>query len=100
MQHTRESDHIPQFKISREIPPLGILSIVGALLVQGVLMWSGQRDNSKASEQLTITVNAQSLQIQRLTEQIGNTNIKDVEHDLKISDLLRRVVIVEEGRRK
>ena len=81
--------------IDRKIPLWGVLSVVGGLLVQAVLVWNGQA--LQASE-----IRHQSEQIQDLTQQVkamaallAAKDGIDIKQDLRIDELGRRVTALE-----
>lgn len=92
--HTRPDDPKP-LHITREIPLPWLLSAVAAALIQAILIWSGQEKQADATGRLTTQVLEQTKQIQSLTVEIGAKNLKDVEHDLKITDHDRRIGALE-----
>jgi hypothetical protein len=94
MTHHRGQD--PNgIRIVREIPMWGIWCVLGAGLLQAVLMWSSQREQATAIAALTEQVSIANATINRLTAEIGSKNIKDVEHDMALRDMERRLNLVE-----
>ncbi len=92
--HTRETDP-DAVTIDRKIPLWGVLSVVGGLLVQAVLVWNGQA--LQAAE-----IRHQSDQIQDLTQQVkamaalmAAKDGIDIKQDLRIDELGRRVTALE-----
>lgn len=93
-QHTRAEDP-ESITIDRKIPLWGVLSVVGGLLIQAVLVWNGQ--NLQASE-----IRHQSDQIQDLAQQVKAMAAQlqakdgvDIKQDVRIGDLDRRVTSLE-----
>lgn len=91
---TRITDH-EAVTIDRKIPLWGVLSVVGGLLVQAVLVWNGQA--LQAAE-----IRHQSDQIQDLTQQVkamaavmAAKDGIDIKQDLRIDELGRRVTSLE-----
>ena len=92
--HHRDSDP-DRVRIVREIPMWGIWGVLGAGLLQAVLMWASQREQATAISALTEQVQAANASINRLTVEIGSKNLKDVEHDMALRDMERRLNLVE-----
>lgn len=88
---TRAEDAPGLIKITREIPLPWLIGGVLAIVGQAVLMWAGQRDQAQAIAQLSTQMAEQTKQINALAEKVGVGNLKDLEHDLKLNDLGRRM---------
>jgi hypothetical protein len=92
--HHRNDDSGP-IKVTREIPLWGILTVIGAIAGQGILLWAGQREQSINLGTIGEQIKAQSVEIQRLSVAVGSKDLKDVEHDIKLDDLQRRLNKIE-----
>lgn len=97
MTTTRTSDP-DAVTIDRKIPLWGVLSVVGGLLIQAVLVWNGQ--NLQASE-----IRHQSEQIQDLAQQVKGMSAQlsakdgiDIKQDVRIDSVERRVTVLEEAK--
>ena len=90
----RSSDNNP-IKVDRTIPLWGILTVLGMGALQAVMMWNAQSRQADAIEALIGQVATANASINRLTVEIGSKNIKDVEHDMALKDLERRLNNVE-----
>lgn len=86
MAHTRSDD--PPVKITREIPLPWLVGIVAIGVFQAILIWFNQQAQTEQIKTLGSDVRA-------LSVDIGAKNLKDVEHDLKLSDHERRIVGLE-----
>lgn len=93
MQH-RATDRGP-IHVGREIPLPWLIGAAGAVVAQAALIWLGQEKQADAIGRMTTTIAEQTKQIQSLSVQIGDKNLKDVEHDLKLADIERRLGFVE-----
>ena len=92
---TPRADDPEGVTIDRKIPLWGVLSVVGGLLVQAVLVWNGQA--LQAAE-----IRHQSDQIQDLTQQVkamaalmAAKDGIDIKQDLRIDEIGRRVTALE-----
>lgn len=95
------TDDAEPIKITREIPLPWLIACVLAMAGQAVLMWAGQREQAAAISQLSVQLAEQTKLIGTLSEKVGVSNIKDVEHDMKLADHERRLQSLElSGRNK
>jgi hypothetical protein len=92
--HHRDGDQ-PPVRIVREIPLWGLILAAVSLIGQAVLMWVGQEKQAEAIVRMSLQLGEQSRQINELSVQIGSKNLKDVEHDLKLADVERRLNLME-----
>lgn len=76
-------------KITREIPLWGILSVVGVLAGQAISTYYGQQRLAENVEKLGVEVRA-------LTAEVNKLNLTQVGMQVQISDLQRRMQIVEQ----
>lgn len=90
VQHRAED---PPVKIIRQIPLTWLFSLLAVVAGQAIALYYGQQENAK----LVATLVAR---VETLTEAINAKNLKDVEHDLNISDLQRRMLQIETRRKE
>ena len=88
------------FKIDRVIPMWGIVTLCMAALAQAVLMWNAQLRQADSIDALSKTVVAQSAEITKLTAAVGAKDLKDLEQDFQVRDVVRRVSALEGERRR
>lgn len=98
--HHRIYDPLGPFRITREIPLWGIVSVLGTLAIQAVMIWAGQREHGHALTEMAARLAEQTKQIQVLSARVEDKNLKDTEHDLKIADHERRLSTLERGPRR
>lgn len=91
-QH-RQSD--PPIHIDRKIPLWGLLGVLGIISLQAVLMYIEQREQGSTLRGIILNQTETNKQLTELAKELGNKNLKDVEHDLKLADLERRTAAVE-----
>ena len=98
MIHHRAGDP-PAVKVTREIPLYWLITIVVAGIFQAGVQYT---QNSKLQD-LVVTqvekIDRLDIKLQQLAVEVGQKNLKDVEHDLKIADHERRISVVEGGKR-
>lgn len=94
MNH-RRSDDPTQVRVTREIPLWGLLTVLGGLACQAVLIWAGQREQQLAITQLTAQVAQSAEQLGRMSGALGSQNVKNAEHDWALRDLDRRLQALE-----
>jgi predicted RND superfamily exporter protein len=90
MQHHRADDVTP-VKITREIPLWGLVSAIGLFAAQAVALYYGQIALTKTQTEQTESIKQLTAEVKSLSNSIQANNVKDVEHDLKLNDLERRV---------
>jgi hypothetical protein len=81
--------------IDRKIPLWGILSVVGTLLVQAILMWNSS--NIQAAEMRHQSEQIQDLvvQVKAMTTQMATKDGVDIGQDIRIGELGHRVDSLE-----
>lgn len=92
--HHRTEDKNP-LHITREIPLPWLIGCALAICAQAILMWAGQREQASSLVALSVQVSEQTKQINTLVERVSSSVVKDVEHDLLIRDLSRRMSELE-----
>jgi hypothetical protein len=83
----------------RKIPLWGILTLAGALIGQGVLLWSGAREAAIEQKHMGTRVEALTVEIKSLSNQVMDKNIKDLSQDGELKDMARRVEALERTRK-
>lgn len=98
----RETDRMPLdgdrragITIDRKIPLWGILSLVAAIVAQGGIVWSGQREQAVEVRHQSEQIKGLAIQVERLGAQLATKDGKDIEQDLRINELSRRVLTLE-----
>ena len=87
MVHTRHEDPVG-LKVSREIPLPWLIGIVAAGFLQAALVYYKQ---DAQAEQIAKLIK----EVQSLSSALGDKNLKDLEHDIKIADLQTRMADVQ-----
>lgn len=85
----------PIATLDRKIPLWGILGLIGALLAQGVLLWSASREYAIRLEFLGQTVSASTNEIKSLATQIATKTEQDIVQNADIKDVQRRLAELE-----
>lgn len=99
---TRASD--PEgVTIDRKLPLWGLLTAAGGLLAAAALVWDSQnlqaveiRHLAEQTKQQADTMRGLTEQIRAMADQLGKKDAIDVKQDLRIDELERRVLVVEE----
>jgi len=78
----------PAIKVTREIPLVWILTVVGSIAGQSVMLWSAQREQGQQLHQLTESVRGMTADVKPVT-------IKVTEHEVRMSDHERRLQSLE-----
>lgn len=81
--------------IDRKIPLWGILTLVAAMISQAALVWSGQREQAIEMRHLSEQTRLLAIEVKALTTQSATKDGKDIEQDLRINELSRRVLSIE-----
>ncbi len=97
---TRETDHGGLdagrgITIDRKIPLWGILSTVAAIVAQAALVWSGQREQAVEMRHQAEQIKELAIQVKGLSAQLATKDGKDIEQDLRLNELSRRVLTIE-----
>lgn len=93
MQSRRSDDSA--ITIERKIPLWGLIGLAGALLGQGVLTWSGQREQAIEMRHQSEQIKELTIEVKALTLQVSAKDGKDVEQDLRLNEISRRLIAVE-----
>jgi len=98
----RESDHMAMdavpaagITIDRKIPLWGILGVCATIIGQAALVWSGQREQAVEMRHQAEQIKALALEVKGLGAQMATKDGKDIEQDLRINELSRRVLVIE-----
>lgn len=87
--HHRESDPPGSlYRVTREVPLTWLIGLVAAGIAQAALIYFKQNDQEKLLTGLRD-------EIRILNTAVTAKDLKDVEHDLRIADLQRRMLIQE-----
>lgn len=81
----------PVITLDRKIPLWGILTLVGALVAQGVLLWASSREQALKIEYLAMQVSQLTVELKSMSTQISSKSEKDLIQDGDIKDLQRQV---------
>lgn len=101
MVATRHTDHGSfdhGVTVDRKIPLWGILSMVAAIAAQAALVWSGQREQAVEMRHQSEQIRELAIQVKGLAGQLATKDSKDIEQDLRLNELSRRVLALETAR--
>lgn len=94
-QTTRSED--PEgVTIDRKIPLWGIMCVVGALVGQAIVVWNSQNLQAAETRHLSEQVHEMAAQLKAVTAQLSAKDAVDVKQDLRIDELERRVLTIEQ----
>lgn len=96
MSH-RQGD--PPVKITREIPLWGLILAVVGIVGQAITLYYGQNRQGELIAQQNDLIRDLTVKVAALSESIQKVNLKNVEFEYKISDLDRRVTVIEASRK-
>lgn len=82
-------------RIERTIPLWGIIMLIVTILGQGILVWNGQEKQTIQMANQAEKIKEMSLQLTSIAERQATKDMKDVEQDLRITDISRRLILVE-----
>lgn len=82
-------------RIERTIPLWGIIGLVLTIAGQGILVWNGQEKQAVQMANQSEKIKEMSLQLNAIAERQSTKDMKDVEQDLRITDLSRRLIVLE-----
>lgn len=92
---TRATDSEKPVHISREIPLWGILCGLGVFALQAVSLYYGQVSQGEKLIAVQQNVATISAKLDTIVTNQGQSNLKDLEHDLKITALQNRIAAIE-----
>lgn len=82
-------------QIDRKIPLWGVFGVIGAFVVQGALVWSAQQTQAVEMRYQSNQIADLAAQIKAMAEQMATKNGKDIEQDLRLNEMSRRLIILE-----
>ena len=86
MQH-RHTDE-PFVRVTREVPFPWLVGIVAMGVANAAVMYYKQNEQDKKMTDILT-------ELRQMAASVAQSSLKDVEHDLKIADLQRRILILE-----
>ena len=89
MQH-RHTDE-PFVRVTREVPFPWLVGLVGMGIANAAVMYYKQSEQDKKMTDILT-------ELRQITATVNQNNLKDVEHDLKIADIQRRLLVLETKR--
>lgn len=89
MDHDTEDSPQSRWRISKDIPVVWLLGGAVAVVLSFAQTYAGQLRVIEKINEMSITLNT-------LSAQAGKKDMKDVEHDLRISDHERRLLVLEQ----
>lgn len=81
--------------IDRKIPLWGIITVCGAILGQGVLLWKGQELQAAQLAVQAERIKDLTVEVKALGAALATKEGKDITQDLQIESLSRRVTALE-----
>lgn len=87
-----DDQHGGPFTITRAIPLWGLLTVLGALIGQGVVVYFAQQRQGEL-------ILAMTVELKQVVQAVNTSNVKDVEHDFRLSDHERRLQVLERERK-
>lgn len=81
--------------IDRKIPLWGVVCMAGALVGQAVLMWNGQNMQAQEMRHQSEQITELATQVKAMATQLATKDGTDIEQNLRIGELSRRLVILE-----
>lgn len=82
--------------IDRKIPLWGVLTAAGMVFAQGVLLWKGQDLQAAELRHQSEQIHEMAAQVKTMADQLGKKDAVDVKQDLRIDELERRVLSMED----
>lgn len=93
--HTRSTDGELRLPIKREIPLWGILAVLGGIALQAISVYYGQQSQSEKLTRLESNIAAINAKFDTIAQTSNASQLKDLEHDFKLTSLTNRVVALE-----
>jgi hypothetical protein len=84
--------------IDRKIPLWGLLTAAAMVFGQGVLLWKGQDLQAAELRHQSEQIHEMASQIKTMAELLGKKDAIDVKQDLRIDELERRLLTMEQLR--
>lgn len=81
--------------IDRKIPLWGVLTLVGALVGQAILMWNGQNMQAQEMRHQSEQIQDLAQQVKAMATQLATKDGTDIGQNLRIDELGRRVGALE-----
>lgn len=91
----RETDPPAGFRVTREVPLWGLVVTLVGVAGQAIVLWAQVQS---LGDKMTSVVNTQqqtTAQLVEISRTLGQTNLKDLEHDIKIQSITNRIVALE-----
>jgi len=82
--------------IDRKIPLWGVLSFAAFIVGQGLLLWNGQNLQAAELRHQSEQLHELTVQVKAMAAQLNTKDAIDVKQDLRIDELERRVLTVEQ----
>ncbi len=94
--NVRQTDPIPPgVRVTREVPLWGIIVLLLGGLGQAIVAWTQLQSFGDTLRGISVTQQQQSASIAEISRSLNTTNLKDLEHDLKIQSLTNRISAFE-----
>lgn len=81
--------------IDRKIPLWGVMVMASALVGQAILMWNGQNMQAQEMRHQSEQIQDLAQQVKAMAAQLATKDGIDIEQNLRISELNRRMSIIE-----
>lgn len=99
MARHRSDDDSERVRIIREIPLWGVVTLIAGVISfgggQAISQFYGQREQEASLARMSRLLETMAKQLEMIQAEIKNKDIKDVQHDMSITDLYRRVDVID-----
>jgi hypothetical protein len=96
MNAQHRADDPEAMTIDRKIPLWGIFSVIGAFVIQGAVVWNGQNLQAAELRHQSEQLHELTTQVKAMAAQLSAKDAVDVKQDLRIDELERRVLTMEQ----
>ena len=82
-------------RVGWEVPITWLIGGLGVICIQAAVVYFGQVRQGEILQEQSLTIRELSKQLGHLSQLITSTNVKDVEHDMKLNEHERRITALE-----
>lgn len=91
----RDTDNEANLHINRTIPLWGIVTLLGMVALQAISLYYGQASQGEKIAGVQVSVTAINVKLDSVQVAQNKSDLKDLEHDFKITSLTNRIAALE-----
>lgn len=90
-RHRSDDEPNRPFTITRSLPLYWLLSVLAAMIMQAAVVYFAQQRQGEL-------IQAMTGELKQVVQAVNTSNVKDVEHDFRLSDHERRLQALERAK--